>query len=80
MDNTPCGHVDADGNALKRVVKWNKYCKRRHGVKRLIFDSVVIDIIGDSNKIEVKSYKPYTLIVNGRKYKVKKGESSFAVN
>lgn len=66
-----------DINAETKTVKWNKHQKGRHGIKNLRFGDVVTDIIGDKSDIHVKSNSDFVLIVNDRKFKVKKGNTVF---
>lgn len=62
-------------NAAEKRVVWIKYREGRHGIKRLRFGTVVTDIIGDRNTIEVNSNDPYTLVVNEKEYQINKGKT-----
>lgn len=62
-------------NAAEKTVVWRKYREGRHGIKRLRFGSVITDIIGDGNTVEVNSNEPYILVVNGEEYQINKGET-----
>jgi glycogen debranching enzyme len=64
-------------NAAEKKVVWRKYREGRHGIKRLRFGTVVTDIIGDGNTVEVNSNEPYTLVVNGKEYSIEKGKTVF---
>ena len=64
-------------NAAEKKVVWRKYREGRHGIKPLRFGTVVTDIIGDGNTVEVNSNEPYTLVVNGKEYSIEKGKTVF---
>jgi len=64
-------------DALKGEVQWRKALPGKSGIKRLRFGETLTDIVGDGAKIDVKSNKPYTLIVNGTKFEIKAGAQSF---
>lgn len=69
-------------DALQRKVVWSLKKKNgTHGLRRLRFGNVTTDILyRDTDKrIEVESNEPYTLVVNGKKYKVKSGKSFIKV-
>ena len=62
-------------DAAEKKVVWRKYREGRHGIKRLRFGTVVTDIIGDGNTVEVNSNEPYTMVVNGKEYSIEKGKT-----
>lgn len=70
------GFYDVD--AASRCVKWNLHQQCRHGIERLSFGDIVTDIIYDNGEVTVRSNKPYSLIINGRTFRVKTGESRFS--
>ncbi|TDE45550.1 hypothetical protein E0I26_06270 [Flavobacterium rhamnosiphilum] len=59
-----------DINAATKTIKWNKVRTDRHGIHRLKFGTVITDIIAFGNKIEISSNEKYTLIVNGKAFKI----------
>lgn len=65
-----------DVNAQTRTVKWNLHQKETHGIKNLRFGDVVTDIIYKKDgAINVKSNKPYKLVVNKKEFKIKAGNN-----
>ncbi|MCL3782026.1 neutral trehalase [Prolixibacteraceae bacterium JC049] len=64
-------------DAPKNEVHWNLHHKKRHGIKQLRFGKVITSIIYEKGEITVTSNKSYQLVVNGKKYKVGKGENRF---
>ena len=64
-------------NAFKKTVKWNLPEDRKEeiGIKNLRFGKIVTDIIADGNAVKVLSNGAYKLVVNGKIYRVKKGEN-----
>jgi hypothetical protein len=68
-----------DVNAQTRTVTWRLHQQGKHGIRNLQFGDIVTDIIANGKSIEVKSNAPYTLIVNGKKYKIKKGGITLAL-
>lgn len=70
-------------DALQNEVNWNlKEKNGTHGLQNLKFGEVITDIVyhADTKKIEVKSNKPYTLTVNGKKHKISSGNSFIETN
>lgn len=65
------GFYDID--AASNTVKWNLHQEGKHGIKQLTFGNVTTDIVADKGYVQVESNEPYTLIINGKKYKVKAG-------
>ncbi|HBF86676.1 MAG TPA: neutral trehalase [Clostridiales bacterium] len=67
-------------NAFENSVKWAKPdVKGKVGVKNFRFGDVVTDIIADGNKCFVVSNGEYALEINGKEYKIEKGENEFIV-
>lgn len=65
-------------DALNQKVNWNLKKKNgTHGLRNLKFGNIVTDILynNETNQIEVKANHPYTLTVNGKKYKINSGQS-----
>ncbi|MDD7887731.1 trehalase family glycosidase [Flavivirga sp. 57AJ16] len=60
-------------NAQTKTIEWRKYRIGKHGIKNLMFGNIKTDIIAYDDYIEVTSNANYTLKINGKKYKVKKG-------
>ncbi|RYG75549.1 hypothetical protein EON80_00285 [bacterium] len=65
----------------KRVVEWRLHQAGRHGIKNLRFGNITSDILTDGRKhLEVNSDGAFTLVVNGKTFKVKKGQSRFSLS
>ncbi|MCL3781057.1 alpha,alpha-trehalase [Prolixibacteraceae bacterium JC049] len=64
-------------DAQKNEVHWNLHHKKRHGIKGLRFGKVKADIVYANGEINVQSNEAFHLHVNGKKYKVHKGENRF---
>jgi hypothetical protein len=65
--------VDAQGG----VVEWRKHHRGLHGIKNLAFGDITADIIGDDHAIQVETNGAFTLIVNGKSYRARKGSNTF---
>lgn len=63
-------------DATKNLVEWRKRGDGEQGLKNLRFGSTVTDIVAKGRQVQVKSNKPYTLIINHKKYKIKVGEQT----
>lgn len=66
-------------NALNNSIEWNLKKKNgTHGLRNLKFGTIATDIVYDqpTDQIQVKSNHPYTLLVNGKKYRIKTGENT----
>ncbi len=66
-------------NAQTRTIEWRKYRSGVHGIKNLQFGDICTDIIGYDDYVEVTSSNPYTLIINGTKYKVVAGTQQISL-
>lgn len=65
-------------DALDNRVEWTLKAENgTHGITNLHFGAVNTDIVYDAaaRSVNVKSNKPYSLIINGKSYKVKAGEN-----
>ena len=64
-------------SAARREVQWRlKKDRGAHGIKNLNFGKITTDLLFDGgNKVSVKSNDSYSLIINGKKYPVKKGDT-----
>jgi hypothetical protein len=66
-------------NASERVVEWRLHQPGRHGVRNFRFADVVTDLVADGHgHIDVISNSSYTLIINGKPFKVEAGTQQFA--
>ncbi len=68
-------------SAAANEVNWclNK-SKGMHGIRNLSFGGVTTDIVYDGkNTVTVKSNKPYTLIINGKKHSIRQGTTTLNV-
>ncbi|MDR2130160.1 MAG: hypothetical protein LBP56_03175 [Odoribacteraceae bacterium] len=64
-------------DAREGIVEWRKYHRGLHGIKNLSFGEITADIIGDDHAIQVETNEPFTLIVNGKSHRVRKGSNTF---
>ena len=64
-------------NAFRKTIKWALPEERNGeiGIKNLRFGKIVTDIIADGNAVKVLSNGGYKLVINGKVYRVKKGEN-----
>lgn len=70
-------------DAVSKSVVWRLNVKNgTHGLKNLHFGDVVADIIydADTHKIRVKATSPFTLVVNGKRYRASSGTTLFKAN
>ncbi|MFO8017547.1 MAG: trehalase family glycosidase [Promethearchaeia archaeon] len=67
-------------NAHKKYIKWNLYQKERHGLKNLQFGNISSDLIYEQGGVNVKSDRPYTLMINSQEYEIKTGKQSFKIS
>ncbi|MEG1615770.1 MAG: trehalase family glycosidase [Bacteroidales bacterium] len=63
------GFYDIDANS--RTIRWNRELQKPHGIRNLHFGDIVTDIEWDGKQVISKTNKPYTLIMNGKKIKIK---------
>ena len=65
-------------NAFERVVMWHKpnEFKKALGIKNLCFADVITDIVAEGSACMVKSNKPYTLVINGKRFSINVGEQT----
>ncbi len=66
-------------NASKKEVHWRHYQSGKHGINNLRFGNITTDIISDGNTVKVKSNSPYSLIINKKRYAVKKGQTTIKI-
>jgi len=65
-------------DARKKLIKWDIHKTFRHGLKDLRFGEIITDLIYESGYIYVHSNANYTLMVNGKKHQIKKGNNHIA--
>lgn len=63
-------------DAQKREVHWNLHHKQRNGIENLKFGDVVTSIVYSNGNITVESNRPYNLLVNKTKMKIKEGKQT----
>lgn len=66
-------------NALEKCIRWSlKSENGTHGLRNLKFGPIRTDILyqASSKQVEVESNQPYTLIINGKKYRIKAGKNT----
>lgn len=66
-------------DATKNLVEWNKRGDGEQGIRNLRFGNTVTDIVANGEKVKVKSSKPYSLVINKKKYKIKEGEQTLEI-
>lgn len=71
------GFHNVDGRL--KIVEWRKHHSGLHGIKNLKFGNISADIVGDEHAIQVESSGSFTLIVNGKTYKVRTGSNTFKI-
>ncbi len=66
-------------NAFEKTVEWAMPSEfsGEVGIKNLRFGDVVTDVIADGDTCRVSSNEPYTIVINGKPFAVKKGENTF---
>lgn len=68
------GFYNIDAN--RHLVEWHKKGSGRQGLRNLRFGDVRTDIVADGNTVSITSDNAYTLVVNGKKYKVRPGSQT----
>ena len=68
------GFYDVD--ATTSTVKWNLHQTCRHGIQDLSFGNTVTDILYEDDEVIVNANKPYTLIINGNVYAIRRGSNT----
>ncbi len=63
------GFYDID--AQSKIIHWNRVLEKPHGIDNLCFGDIVTSIKWDGKRVITHTNKPYTLVVNGKKMKVK---------
>lgn len=71
------GFYNIDAN--KRLVEWHKNGDGEQGLRNLRFGHIITDIVANGKNVNVNSNEPYTLIINGKKYKVKRGSQTLVL-
>lgn len=71
------GFYDVD--ARTSTVKWNLHQICRHGIEKLAFGNITTDIIYENGKVKVNSDGAYTLVINGKKYKIAPGMTELTI-
>lgn len=68
-------------NAFTKTIEWNKpdNVKGEIGIKNLHFGNIFTDIVALNDKCRVKSTDEYTLIINGKTYRIVSGENEFSI-
>lgn len=59
------------------LVEWHKGGDGEQGLRNLRFGDIITDIVANGNNLKIESNKSYSLVINGKKYKVKKGSQTF---
>lgn len=66
-------------DATKNLIEWHKRGQGEQGLKNLRFGNTTTDIIADGQQVKIKTNRPYSLVINGKKYKVKEGEQTITL-
>lgn len=66
-------------DATKNLIEWHKKGQGKQGIRNLRFENIITDIIADGRQVKIKTNRPYILVVNGNKYKVKEGEQAITL-
>lgn len=67
-------------DAQKKEIHWRKHQPGLHGIRNLRFGDIIATILAKGKSCTVESTAPYTLIVNGKKFEIKKGTNTFGDN
>lgn len=68
------GFYDVDG--VTRTIHWDLHQPGRHGIQKLRFADITTDIVFDGQTtVDVVTDKPYTLVINGKKFQIKSGKN-----
>ena len=70
-----------DANALTKTLTWDlKRDQGEQGMENFRFGSIQTNLLFDGKKsIKISSNEPYTLLLNGKKYRVKKGQTTLSL-
>ena len=66
-------------DATRDLIEWHKKGQGEQGLRNLRFGSSITDIVANGQQVQVKSNKPYTLKINGKKYRIKEGEQIITI-
>ena len=66
-------------DATRDLIEWHKKGQGEQGLRNLRFGSTITDIVANGQQVQVKSNKPYTLKINGKKYRIKEGEQIITI-
>ncbi|MBQ8365913.1 MAG: hypothetical protein IJX41_08555 [Bacteroidaceae bacterium] len=71
--------IGINADAVTNRVEWRSTCATRNGIEGLRFGDVVTSLVREGDIVSVESNKEYTLIINGKKFKVSKGKQTFEI-
>lgn len=71
--------IGINADAVTNCVEWRSTCATRNGIEGLRFGDVVTSLVREGDIVSVESNKEYTLIINGKKFKVSKGKQTFEI-
>lgn len=68
--------IGINADATTNTVVWRSTSNKRHGIERLRFGNVVTSLVRDGNRVDIESNTRYTLVINGKRYKISAGKHS----
>lgn len=64
-------------DAKNKRLEWNLHQQSRHGIKNFKFGEIATDIIyNGKDKISISTNQAYTLVINGKEFPIKAGQSN----
>lgn len=74
-----------EASAVENTLAWRLHRQDRHGIENFRFGNIITSLVCESasgeepRSIKVTANRPYTLLVNGEKIEIKKGEIVFKI-
>lgn len=68
--------IGINADATTNTIVWRSTSNKRHGIERLRFGNVVTSLVRDGNRVDIESNTRYTLVINGKRYKIAAGKHS----
>lgn len=67
--------IGINADATSNTIIWRSTSNRRHGIEGLRFGNTVTSLLRDGNRVDVESNAEYTLVLNGKRYKITAGKN-----
>jgi hypothetical protein len=68
-------------DACQKRIEWRLHQEGRHGIKRLRFGDIVVDIVYDGeNEVAVQSNERFTIVINGSEHRIEPGINRILMN